>query len=166
MFLGGFAVKRVFSVLLTLAFVLSLSGCSDSEQHNKELELAREEGRNEGYEQGYERGLGDAFDIIDIENYDRSAAYDSGYDDGYIEGYQTGVRDNGEDAYDDGYVDGYDDGFITGANIEDPVYIVADDTTFHQYWCSHVGDRYSIVSKDEAISAGYTQCSNCQLQIN
>ena len=156
-------MKRVFSVLLALALVLSLSGCVSERKYYDDIEKARKDSQSAGYEHGYENGLRGAYDGIDMLDYDCSKAYNNGYDDGYEDGHETGMWDGAEAGYGDAYDDGYQDGFAAGSGLDDSVYVIAGDKTFHQRWCSHVGYRYIIVSIDEAMDAGFEPCSNCNL---
>lgn len=140
-------MKRVFSVLLALAFVLSLSGCVSRDTYKTDIietaESSYERGFEEGYDEGYYFGADDYYEI--------------GYDEGYEKGEDVGYKKGRGDGYSEGYASGHAD----GQNVTSPVYITLDSNKYHNYGCQYLNSWPIVISRLQAFYYNYTACSVC-----
>ena len=148
-------MKRVFSVLLALAFVLSLSGCVSRDTYKTDIietaESSYERGFEEGYDEGYYFGADDYYEV----------GHDEGFEEGHAKGLETGQAIGEDDGYRVGYAEGYDEGYADALNIEDQVYVTFSGEKYHRSGCSYLNSSCIVISRDDAIARGYTPCSRC-----
>lgn len=116
------------------------------------------DGYDEGYDEGYEEG--------------NESGYYSGYDEGYRVGYQDGFND-AEVACEDEH--GSYTSYNQTSSYQPPasqntepvqtsvtVYITKTGTKYHTSTCSYLKNSKIAISKDTAVSQGYTACSRCK----
>lgn len=128
------------------------------EDLEEQYQLGLSDGYGEGYDEGYEEG--------------KQSGYDSGYDEGYRVGYQDGYSE-AESACEDEH--GSYPSYSQTSSYQPPasqntepvqtsvtVYITKTGTKYHTSTCSYLKNSKIAISKDTAVSQGYTACSRCK----
>ena len=135
-------MRRILFLAFSLVFLFFFCSCSPVYSDRSVQQI--QQSYSDGYSAGYEEG--------------RSSGYEAGHSAGYNEGFQSALSQSASS-------------FVPTVNQSEQhssssssstVYITENGEKYHADGCSYTANSKIPISKDDAISRGYTPCSRCK----